>query len=33
PYRFVELDGISHWIPEEAPDRLAAEILDRIGSA
>ena len=32
PYRFVELDGISHWIPEEAPDRLAAEILDRIGS-
>ena len=23
PYRFVELEGVSHWIPEEAPDALA----------
>jgi pimeloyl-ACP methyl ester carboxylesterase len=32
PYRFVELDGISHWIPEEAPEELTAEILARIDS-
>jgi pimeloyl-ACP methyl ester carboxylesterase len=31
-YRFVELPGVSHWIPEEAPDRLAVAILDRIAS-
>ena len=24
PYRFVELDGVSHWIPEEVPEVLAA---------
>lgn len=30
PYRFVQLDGISHWIPEQAPDDLAAAVLDRI---
>lgn len=27
PYRFVQLDGVSHWIPEEAPDSLAAAVL------
>lgn len=32
PYRFVELDGISHWIPEEAPERLTSEIVARIGA-
>ncbi|MGY1606966.1 MULTISPECIES: alpha/beta fold hydrolase [unclassified Geodermatophilus] len=32
-YRFVELSGVSHWIPEEAPDALAAAILDRIASS
>lgn len=32
PYRFVELDGISHWIPEEAPGELTAEIVARIDS-
>jgi pimeloyl-ACP methyl ester carboxylesterase len=26
PYRFVELDGVSHWIPDEAPDALAAAL-------
>jgi len=31
-YRFVELPGITHWIPEQAPDRLSAAILDRIAS-
>jgi pimeloyl-ACP methyl ester carboxylesterase len=30
-YRFVELPGITHWIPEQAPDQLAAAILARIG--
>ncbi|CAN5818195.1 alpha/beta hydrolase [soil metagenome] len=29
-YRFVELDGISHWIPEQAPDVLTEAILDRL---
>ena len=31
-YRFVELPGITHWIPEQAPEQLAAAILDRIAS-
>jgi pimeloyl-ACP methyl ester carboxylesterase len=31
-YRFVELAGISHWIPEQAPDALAAAIIERINS-
>lgn len=30
PFRFVELDGISHWIPEEAPGDLADAILQRV---
>ena len=29
-YRFVELPGISHWIPEQAPDALAAAIIARV---
>ncbi|GAA4810250.1 alpha/beta fold hydrolase [Nocardioides caeni] len=33
PYRFVELAGISHWIPTQAPDVLAEAILDRVGSS
>ena len=32
-YRFVELPGVTHWIPEQAPEQLAAAILDRIASA
>jgi pimeloyl-ACP methyl ester carboxylesterase len=32
-YRFVELPGVTHWIPEQAPDQLASAILDRIASA
>lgn len=30
-YRFVELNGISHWIPEQAPEALAAAIIARVG--
>jgi pimeloyl-ACP methyl ester carboxylesterase len=29
-YRFVELPGITHWIPEQAPEQLAAAVLDRV---
>lgn len=32
-YRFVELPGVSHWIPEQAPDQLATAILDRVASS
>jgi len=32
PYRFIELDGVTHWIPDEVPDELADAILDRIGA-
>ena len=32
PYEFIELTGISHWIPEEAPADLAAAILQRVRS-
>ncbi|MGY1807262.1 alpha/beta fold hydrolase [Blastococcus sp. SYSU D00669] len=31
-YRFVELPGVTHWIPEQAPRELATAILDRIAS-
>jgi pimeloyl-ACP methyl ester carboxylesterase len=31
-YRFVEIPGVSHWVPEEAPEALAGAILDRIAS-
>jgi pimeloyl-ACP methyl ester carboxylesterase len=29
-YRFVELSDIGHWVPEQAPDALAAAVLDRV---
>jgi pimeloyl-ACP methyl ester carboxylesterase len=32
-YRYVELSGVTHWIPEQAPEQLARAILDRIASA
>ncbi|HEX2073794.1 MAG TPA: alpha/beta hydrolase [Geodermatophilus sp.] len=32
-YRFVPLPGVTHWIPEQAPEQLATAILDRIASA
>jgi pimeloyl-ACP methyl ester carboxylesterase len=31
-YRFVELPGVTHWIPEQAPKELATAILDRVAS-
>lgn len=30
PFRFTELDGVSHWIPDEAPDAVAAAILKQV---
>jgi pimeloyl-ACP methyl ester carboxylesterase len=32
-YRFVELPGVTHWIPEQAPEQLARAIFDSIASA
>lgn len=32
-YRFVRLDGVTHWIPEEAPDELTGAVLDRVLAA
>jgi pimeloyl-ACP methyl ester carboxylesterase len=32
PYEFEVLDGVSHWIPEEVPHRLAASILRQIAA-
>lgn len=29
-FRFVELPGVSHWIPTQAPEALARVVLDRI---
>jgi pimeloyl-ACP methyl ester carboxylesterase len=31
-YRFVELSGVTHWIPEQAPEQLARAVLDRIAT-
>ncbi|GAA0941572.1 alpha/beta hydrolase [Virgisporangium aurantiacum] len=33
PYEFVELRGVSHWIPDQEPKRLAEAILTRVNSA
>jgi pimeloyl-ACP methyl ester carboxylesterase len=30
PYRFVPLDGASHWLPDEAPDTVAEVIAARV---
>jgi pimeloyl-ACP methyl ester carboxylesterase len=32
-FRYVELPGVTHWIPEQAPERLASTILERIASS
>jgi pimeloyl-ACP methyl ester carboxylesterase len=32
PYRFVELDA-GHWLPETAPEEVAAAVLDRVSEA
>ncbi len=31
-FQFVILDGVSHWIPEHAPDQLTAAILDQMAA-
>jgi pimeloyl-ACP methyl ester carboxylesterase len=31
-YRFVVLDGVSHWIPDERPEELASLVLDRLAA-
>ena len=33
PYRFEVLKGIDHWIPDKAPQRLSALLLDAFGAA
>jgi pimeloyl-ACP methyl ester carboxylesterase len=32
PYRFEVLDGVSHWIPEAAPDDLSRLLLEHLGA-
>lgn len=32
PFELVVLDGVSHWIPTEAPEALAESILERVGT-
>ena len=33
PYRLHVLEGVSHWVPEQAPDRLAPLLLEGFGRA
>ncbi|GAB11248.1 putative epoxide hydrolase [Gordonia araii NBRC 100433] len=33
PFEFIQLNGVSHWIPEERPEELAAAIVARATSA
>jgi pimeloyl-ACP methyl ester carboxylesterase len=32
PYRFEVLQGVSHWVPEQAPEQLAGWILDHLAA-
>ncbi|MBS4751791.1 alpha/beta fold hydrolase [Nocardioides sp. zg-ZUI104] len=32
PFTYVELPGVTHWIPSQAPDLLASVILERVGA-
>ncbi|BBH16440.1 alpha/beta hydrolase [Nocardioides baekrokdamisoli] len=32
PYEFRQLDGMGHWLPDEAPDLVAELILERVGT-
>lgn len=32
PYRFAVLPGVSHWIPDEAPEELAELVLAHMGT-
>ena len=31
PYRLVTLEGVSHWVPEQVPERLGALLLEHLG--
>jgi pimeloyl-ACP methyl ester carboxylesterase len=33
PYRFAELYGASHWLPEQAPDQVAALLIEHFAAA
>jgi pimeloyl-ACP methyl ester carboxylesterase len=33
PYRLAELDGASHWLPEQAPDQIAAALTAHFAAA
>jgi pimeloyl-ACP methyl ester carboxylesterase len=33
PYRFEVFEGVDHWIPEHAPDRLNAVLLEHLANA
>lgn len=33
PYRFEVLEGVSHWLPEEAPDRVASLLIEHFKAA
>jgi pimeloyl-ACP methyl ester carboxylesterase len=33
PYRFEVLPGVSHWIPEEAPERTSTLLLEHFAQA
>lgn len=33
PYRFEVLRGVSHWVPEQAADRLSALLLEHLGTS
>jgi pimeloyl-ACP methyl ester carboxylesterase len=32
PYRFEVLEGVSHWVPEQAPDRLVQLVLEHLAA-
>ena len=32
PYTYVVLEGVSHWIPESAPDRLSDALMAHLSS-
>ncbi|MEU8045298.1 alpha/beta hydrolase [Micromonospora echinofusca] len=32
PYRFETFEGVSHWIPEEAPERLSTVLLEHLAA-